>query len=82
VYLYFVLFEYLLGQTPGMMLLSLRMEGNSGIFAVMLRNSFIFPVLPFILLWVIEPIMIAIRRRGILEQLSGTRTLHSKNITI
>jgi uncharacterized RDD family membrane protein YckC len=82
IYVYFVLMEYLQGQTVGMMLTNLRMDGDSSLSAVAVRNCFVFPVLPFALFWVIEPIAIGIKRRGVLEYLSRTRTLHQRTILI
>jgi uncharacterized RDD family membrane protein YckC len=82
IYLYFVLFEYTLGQTPGQMLANIRVEGSGKLGPLMIRNSFIFPVLPFILFWVVEPIAIIFWKRGVLELLSGTRTLHQRRIII
>jgi uncharacterized RDD family membrane protein YckC len=82
VYAYFVLFEYLLRQTPGMMLLRTHLSGKDHIGAVMLRNSFILPVFPFILFWVIEPLAILFWKRGVLERVSNTRTVHQRSIIL
>jgi uncharacterized RDD family membrane protein YckC len=82
IYLYFVLFEYLLGQTPGMMMADIRMTGTSAIGSLLLRNSVLLPVFPFVILWLIEPIMILWRRRTLLEELTGTRTVHTRSVMI
>jgi hypothetical protein len=82
VYVYFVLFEYLLGQTVGMMLLDIRMDGVRPLWAAAVRNVFLFPVFPLVILWVAEPIAIAVWRRSLLEQLTGTRTVHRQTILL
>jgi hypothetical protein len=82
IYLYFVLFEYLIGQTLGMILLDIKVEGDTGIFAILVRNCFILPVFPFIAFWIIEPIAIIIWRRGALEFLSRTRTLYHRKVFV
>jgi len=79
---YFVLFEYLLGQTPGMMLLNTRAEGSSRLWAAVARNIFLIPVFPIVLLWIIEPLFILVRRQSVLEQLSGTKTIHERVIPV
>jgi len=80
IFFYFVLFEYLLQQTPGMMLLNTKVEGQPGLARVLLRNSFILPVFPFIILWFVEPLTIILRKRSVLEQLTNTRTLYQRKI--
>jgi uncharacterized RDD family membrane protein YckC len=76
IYMYFVLFEYLLGQTPGMMCLRIKIFSDGTLKTMLLRNMFIIPVFPIILLWIIEPIMIAARKRTMLEMLTDSRSLH------
>lgn len=71
---YFALFEYLLGQTPGMMLLSLHAE-NVTLGKALIRNSFLLPLFPFPLLWILEPIHLLWRKTRLLELLTGTRTV-------
>jgi len=82
IYLYFVLFEYLLGQTLGMMLMNTRVIGRNSIWSALARNSFLLPVFPFIVFWIVEPVAILFWRRGVLEQLSQTRTIHQQTIVI
>ena len=64
---YFVLLDYLLGQTVGMMIFDLRIisEGSAagakasvdiGFFQSLLRNIFLIPAVPFIFLWLVDPI--------------------------
>lgn len=79
-WIYFSLFEYLLGQTPGMMLMRLRTQGPRGITHMLMRNSFLLPFFPFIILWAVEPFAIGFWRRSVLEHITGTRTVHEQRI--
>jgi uncharacterized RDD family membrane protein YckC len=80
IYGYLVVFEYTLGQTPGMTFLRIAVDGERPFGAIALRNSFILPFFPFIALWIIEPIAIIAWRRSVLEQLTKTRTRHQRTI--
>ncbi len=71
---YFALFEYLLAQTPGMMLLSLRTE-NVTLGRAFVRNLYLIPFFPFPLLWVLEPVHLLWRKTRLLELVSRTRTI-------
>jgi hypothetical protein len=81
-YAYFTLFEYLLSQTPGMILANTRVHGETSIMKTLVRNSFMLPFFPFILLWIIEPVAIAFWHRSVLEHLTGTRTVHRRSIIL
>lgn len=76
---YFVLFEYLLGQTFGMMILKTRTETGM-LWQHVVRNVFFIPVFPIILLWIVEPISILIWKRSVLEHITNTRTIHEKKL--
>ena len=80
VYGYFVVFEYVLGQTPGMMLLGTQAENTEELWRPVVRNSFLLPTFPFVLFWIIEPIAIILGKQGILERLSSTRTTYSREV--
>ena len=80
IFCYFVLFEYLLGQTIGMSLLKIRLEGETGMIPLMVRNSFLLPVFPFVIFWVIEPFAILLWRRRVLEFLSRTQTIYQRDV--
>jgi uncharacterized RDD family membrane protein YckC len=71
---YFSLFEYVLGQTPGMMLLNIRAV-NVTLWRAAVRNAYMVPLFPFPLLWVIEPVHLALRKTRLLEVISRTRTI-------
>lgn len=81
VYAYFVVFEYTLGQTIGQMLLSISVRSDR-LWRFMVRNAFLLPFFPFVLLWIIEPIMILASKRGVMERLSQTRTLYQQHIIL
>jgi len=77
---YFSFFEYKLGQTPGMMLLKLKVISTEskkklGFWKIVLRNIYVFPYFPFSILWVVEPLMIIFKRERILELMTKTKTV-------
>jgi len=80
VYGYFVVFEYVLGQTPGMMLLGTRAENTEELWRPLVRNSFLLPAFPFVLFWLIEPIVILLKKQSVLERLSSTRTTYTREV--
>ena len=65
--LYFSLLEWKLGQSIGKMLVNVKVvavDGSSPVFWQCLgRSLFVFPFLPFILLWIIDPISIYLNPR-------------------
>ena len=71
---YFSLFEYLLGQTPGMMLLNIRAV-NVTFWRALVRNAYLVPIFPFPVLWVVEPVYLLVRKTRLLELATGTRTI-------
>ncbi len=71
---YFILFEYLLGQTPGKMLLGIKVE-NATLWRAFVRNLHFIPVFPFPLLWILEPAYLLWRKSRLLEVLTKTRTV-------
>jgi hypothetical protein len=81
-YTYFVVLEYLLGQTVGMMLLDIRVDPAPRLRAAALRNCFLLPIGPLIVLWVLEPLAILLYKRSLLEYLSGTRTVRQRQVLI
>ncbi len=81
-YAYFALFEYTLGQTPGMMLADTRVRGQMRLWQAAVRNAFLIPFTPVLLLWIAEPILVAIRRESLLERLTGTRTVRVRHVII
>ena len=76
--LYFVILQYKLGQTVGMMLLNLHIEPKEiKLWQALVRNLFIIPVFPFFLLWVLDPVYILFNREGqrFTEKLSNTKVV-------
>ncbi|MBI2129311.1 RDD family protein [Candidatus Woesearchaeota archaeon] len=74
--LYFVILQYKLGQTVGMMLLSLHIEPKEiKLWQALVRNLFIIPVFPFFLLWMLDPIYLLFNKEGkrFTERLSNTK---------
>ncbi len=77
---YFVLLEYLLGQTPGKMFFSLKVASdNTGVsfWSCVLRSLFVFPFFPFIILWLADPLFAFFnhKKNRLSEVLSRTRTV-------
>lgn len=59
---YFILFDYLIGQTPGKILLNIRVVSLSedgfaeiAFWQAVIRSLFLIPTLPFIILWIADP---------------------------
>lgn len=71
---YLVIAQYLIGQTIGMMFLRLQMTPNDSLWRIMVRNMFIIPVFPFILLWIIDPAFLLFTGERLSERWSGTKT--------
>jgi len=82
---YFVLLQYAIGQTVGEMLLDLHVVIQTDdkelttptFWQCMLRNIFIIPAMPFILLWVIDPVYFFITKKNqrLTEWLSQTSVI-------
>ncbi|MEK6960177.1 MAG: RDD family protein [Nanoarchaeota archaeon] len=77
---YFVILEYTIGQTIGMILFKLKAvstHNHSHWWQFIVRNLFLIPIFPFILLALIDPIYLLWKRGECraLEQISGTRTV-------
>jgi uncharacterized RDD family membrane protein YckC len=78
---YFVLLQYLLGQTVGSILLNLKIVASDKdaltFWQCLVRNIFIIPAVPFILLWIIDPAYLLFAKKGqrLTEWLSNTRVV-------
>lgn len=87
---YFVLLQYLTGQTIGFMLFNIRVVsqegekkfGKAGFWQCVLRNLFFIPAIPFILLWVIDPLYLVFAKKGqrLTEWLSNTKVIEQFTI--
>ena len=85
-YFYFVLLEYLIGQTPGKIILKLKTikipnlagkkEYNTipKFWQCLIRSLFIFPITPFIFLWILDPLFFFFspNKQRLIEYLSKT----------
>jgi len=87
--LYFTFFDYYLEQSPGQMLLRIKVistrpkEGSAndaaqgiGFWAALTRNCFILPFFPFYAFWIIEPIYLAVYKERFLEKITLTKTVY------
>jgi uncharacterized RDD family membrane protein YckC len=80
---YFVMLEYLLQQTVGKMLLDITVVSTRetsperpGIAQCITRSIFVLPIVPFIVLWLIDPIFYLFNReQRFSEYISGTRVV-------
>ncbi|MBI4738492.1 RDD family protein [Candidatus Woesearchaeota archaeon] len=81
---YFILLEYLTGQTIGKMIVNILVvsvrdpnrAGTPGFLQCLVRSIFLFPVVPFIILWLIDPIYYLFNKdQRFLEYLSQTRVV-------
>lgn len=78
--LYFTLLEWKFGQTIGKMFMKIYVQPNGiTFFKALVRNLFIIPFFPFILLWVIDPILIITSKDGqrLEEKLTSTMVVES-----
>lgn len=83
--LYFALLEYKLGATIGKKILGLEVvpdKGSMRFWQTIVRTLFIFPVFPFILFWIIDPLYLAMSgtNQRLLERFSMTRTIQRVNL--
>jgi len=76
---YFTIFEFLLRQTPGKIFFNLKISSEINIYQAFIRNLWAIPMFPFFLLWIIDPLLMFIRkdRRRLCEILSSTSTEES-----
>lgn len=87
---YFVLLQYAIGQTLGCMLFNLHVvmytSGKElvrpGFWQCVLRNLFLIPTIPFIILWVVEPVYFFFAKKGqrMTEFLSKTRVVEQHSM--
>lgn len=75
VFLYFTILEYYIGQTIGKKILGLYVSGNRTIKSCMIRNLFAFPIFPFRIFWILDPLFIIIKKERLLERWSKTNTV-------
>lgn len=78
--LYFMLLEKKLGQTPGKMLFNLYVISQTKdlkYWQLFVRSMFLIPVFPFVLLWIIDPIVMLFTKENqrLSEILSRTKVV-------
>lgn len=78
--LYFVIFEKKLKQTPGKMLFRLYVKGQGKdlkSWQLFVRSMFLIPLKPFVLLWIIDPIVMLFTKENqrLSEILSRTKVV-------
>lgn len=76
---YFILLEYLIGQTAGKRIMKLEVVNITNqtptLMQCILRNLVLLPVFPFIIFWVIDPLYLLFTKQALSEQLTKTRTI-------
>jgi len=72
---YFTLLEFSIGATVGMSFFNIKIDKKTSFFKCILRNVFIIPLFPFTLFWILDPIYLIIKKRRLLEELTGTKTV-------
>lgn len=82
---YFMVFEKKLGQSVGKMILNLYVESSKKdlkYWQLFVRSMFLIPVFPFILLWLIDPIVMLFTKENqrLSEILSNTKTVERYKI--
>lgn len=83
--LYFYLLEKKLGQTPGKMLFGLYVKSQDKElrkWQLFVRSMFLIPIFPFILLWIIDPIVMLFNKENqrLSEILSKTKVVEEYKI--
>lgn len=83
--LYFIIMEKKLGQTPGKMLFNLYVTSQTKdlkYWQLFVRSMFLIPVFPFVLLWIIDPIVMFFTKENqrLSEILSRTKVVEKYNL--
>ena len=80
--LYHVACEYIVGQTPGMLLFGLSIKNKrentkEGLTfgQALIRNLFLIPLFPFYLFWLVEPLFYVFQGERLLEYWTKTETV-------
>lgn len=78
---YFVTFEYKMQQTPGKLFMNLRVVSKKRLrfWQCLLRSLWILPFFPFVLFWVLDPIvaLFSKERQRLTEKWSRTKVVES-----
>ena len=84
-FLYFTIFEYKMGQTPGKMIFRLYVAAadkkeSLSIWKVILRNLAVIPVIPFAALWIIDPVYMIFTGQRLSDVFSKTKVIEEVEI--
>lgn len=71
---YLVISQYLIGQTIGMLFFRYRVTNHDHLWRCIMRNVFILPIFPFIVLWVVDPLFLAFTGDRLSERWAGSTT--------
>jgi uncharacterized RDD family membrane protein YckC len=84
---YFVIFEFILQQTPGKIITGIYVESlrtndkKPSLLQCILKNIVLFPALPFVILWVFDLIFLFSKERTRLtEKILGLRTVEKRQV--
>lgn len=82
--LYFTILEKKLGQSIGKILLNIRVESElkeKKLWQYLVRNLFLIPLFPFILLWILDPLFMLFSKdkKRLSEVLSKTKVVETYN---
>lgn len=72
---YFTLMEYITGQTVGELIMKVTVEskqGELGFLQALLNNLFVLPLFPLILLWILDPLFLAVRNETLSQKIAQT----------
>jgi hypothetical protein len=83
--LYFMIMEKKLKQSPGKMLFNLYVQSQTKdlkYWQLFVRSMFLIPLFPFILLWIIDPVVMLFTKENqrLSEILSRTKTVEKYNV--
>ncbi|MEM4268143.1 MAG: RDD family protein [Candidatus Woesearchaeota archaeon] len=77
--LYFVLMQYMIGQTVGMLLFNLRLVDSKGKEPGLLRcfgrNILFLPIFPLVLLWLADPLFLVFKGTRLSDYITGTSVI-------
>jgi uncharacterized RDD family membrane protein YckC len=77
-YIYFTISESRLQQSLGKMLLGLQVKSGKespSFWQIAVRNLFLLPVFPFVLLWLIDPLTLIFTKRRLSDIISKTSVI-------
>ncbi len=80
--MYFSLSEYLLGASLGMLILKMGVidssKNNPRLFSCIVRNLYSIPLFPFMILWIVDPLFLLLRKgdQRLTEFLTKTKVIY------